>query len=126
VTLHCPLCGEGLRPTGLQCPTCSADVGWWFVTGDKATGPYELRDVRERYVRGEFDAVDWILLGEHGLRQNPQTVAQLLRGAGQPQGRLIEDWYDVRNLVRLLVILLAPLLALVLLVMAAMALRYWP
>jgi hypothetical protein len=101
-------------------------VGWWFVTKDKADGPYELREVRERYLAGGFEGVDWILLGKEGLRQHPQTVAELLRGAGKLQGRLIEDWYDVRNLVRLTVILLAPLLAFTFLGLAALAVCAWP
>lgn len=125
MSLQCPMCGEGLRPTGLHCPTCSAEVGWWLLYGEKAQGPYELRDLKELIAAGEFDRADWLVLGSEGLRQRPEVIAELLRGVDGPPHRLFEDWVDVRNLVRLVALLLTPLLVLFAIFMWGMWLGWW-
>lgn len=111
--LFCPLCGDKLPQTGLHCPTCSTDVGWYLIRNEQAQGPLDLRELRVAWQRGAFDALDWVCLGPEGLRHKPETIAQILRGADYPKWRLIEDWTDFRNLFRLALVALLPLLALV-------------
>ena len=122
--LFCPLCGETLPEAGLHCPTCSTDVGWWLVRGGKADGPLELGELREALARGRLEDVEWIRLGAVGLHHKPEALAEIVGGADYPRWRLIEDWTDFRNLFRLALVGLFPLLAL-----AAMMwywLRHWP
>jgi hypothetical protein len=122
--LFCPLCGETLPQAGLHCPTCSHDVGWWLIQGLQAEGPLELRELRDAWARGRFDAMDWICLGDGGLRHKPDSIAQILRGSDYPKWGLIEDWTDVRNLFRWAVIALLPLIALIVLMLYW--LKHWP
>jgi hypothetical protein len=88
-------------------------VGWWLIRGEEAEGPLALGELREAWRRGTFGTADWLCLGAQGLRHRPETIAQILRGADYPKWRLIEDWTDFRNLFRLAIVALLPLLALV-------------
>ena len=122
--LFCPHCGETLPETGVHCPTCTADVGWWLITGEQAQGPLALRELRDAWQRGVFDNVEWIRLGAGGAGQFPESVAQVLRGADYPRWSLIEDWTDFRNLFRLFLVVVLPLVALAALLVYW--LNHWP
>ena len=123
--LNCPLCGAALEATALTCATCGAEVGWWICAGGRVTGPLNLAQVRQRYLSGDLDRAQWISLGRDGTQHHPRAVSRLLRGLRGPRARLIEDWVDIRNLFRLVLALILPLLALAFLCLYAVANSWW-